>query len=174
MSNDQKFYGKYRGTVFNNNDPEQRGRLKLTVPDVFQDNISTWAEACAPLSGPSGLAMGFYMVPPVNAGVWVEFEQGDPDHPIWTGCRWHASGDVPKKAMEGNPSSPNIVLQTLGQHSVVISDLPGPAGGLTLKSTSGASINVSDAGIFIKNGKGASIVMTGPSVNINNGALVIT
>jgi hypothetical protein len=81
---------------------------------------------------------------------------------------------VPPLAHAGLPISPNIVIQTAGQNSLVISDLPGPTGGLMLKSATGATIIVNDTGIYIQNGKGASLIMTGPTVTINNGALVIT
>lgn len=170
----RNFFGKYRATVLNNIDPETRGRLMLTIPDVLGVVPSTWAEPCTPLAGPTGPPMGVYMVPPIGAGVWVEFEHGDPDYPIWVGCRWGSAADVPSLAHAGLPVSPNIVMQTAGQNSLVISDLPGPTGGLMLKSTTGASIIVNDTGIYIQNGKGASLVMTGPTVTINNGALVIT
>lgn len=170
----QNFVGKYRATVLNNVDPELRGRLMLTIPDVLGLVPSTWAEPCTPLAGPTGPPMGVYMVPPIGAGVWVEFEQGDPNYPIWVGCRWGSAADVPPLAHLGLPVSPNIVMQTAGQNSFVISDLPGPTGGLMLKSTTGASIIVNDTGIYIQNGKGASLIMAGPTVTINNGALVIT
>ena len=173
-SSSQNFVGKFRATVLNNVDPELRGRLMLTIPDVLGLVPSTWAEPCTPLAGPTGPPMGVYMVPPIGAGVWVEFEQGDPDYPIWVGCRWGGQSDVPPLAHAGLPISPNIVMQTAGQNSFVISDLPGPTGGLMLKSTTGASIIVNDTGIYIQNGKGASLIMTGPTVTINNGALVVT
>jgi hypothetical protein len=48
-----------------------------------------------------------------------------------------------------------------------------PTGGVILRSTTGASIVVNDAGVFISNGKGATISMVGPTITINNGALVI-
>ena len=169
-----KYYGKYRGTVINNIDPEMRGRLLLSVPDVLSLIPSTWAEPCLALAGPTGPPMGVYMVPPIGAGVWVEFEQGNSDYPIWSGCRWGAPSDVPPLAHVGLPISPNIVMQTAGQNTLVISDLPGPTGGLMLKSATGATIIVNDTGIYIQNGKGASLIMTGPTVTINNGALVIT
>ena len=171
---EEKFYGKYRGTVINNIDPKLEGRLLVQVPDVLGLVPSSWAVPCVPLAGPTGTQMGAYFVPPIGAGVWVEFEQGDPDYPIWVGCRWGSAADVPALAHAGLPLSPNIVLQTAGQNSLVISDLPGPTGGIMLKSASGATIIVNDTGIYIQNGKGASIVMTGPTVTINNGALVIT
>jgi len=168
-----KFLGKFRGTVTQNIDPMMRGRLMVIVPDVLGPVPSSWAEPCVPLAGPTGPPMGVYMVPPIGAGVWVEFEQGDPTHPIWVGCRWGAQSDVPPLAHAGLPISPNIVLQTAGQNSLVISDLPGPTGGIMLKSTTGATLIVNDTGIYIQNGKGASIVLTGPAVNVNMGALTV-
>ena len=63
------YYGKYRGTVLNNIDPEQRGRLMLTVPDVLGPIPSSWAEACVPRAGPTGPPMGVYLVPPIGTGV---------------------------------------------------------------------------------------------------------
>ena len=173
MNENQKFWGKYRGTVVNNIDPELRGRLMVTVPDVLGPVPTTWAEPCVPLAGPTGPPMGVYLVPPIGAGVWVEFEHGDPNYPIWVGCRWGTASDVPPLAHAGLPVSPNIVMQTAGQNTLVISDLPGPTGGIMLKSTTGAMIIVNDTGIYIQNGKGASLVMAGPSVTINNGALVV-
>ncbi len=168
--------GQYRAPVLVNVDPEQRGRLQLMIPDVLGEIPSTWAEACVPLAGPTGPPMGVYMVPPIGAGVWVEFEQGDLNHPIWTGCRWGSQSDIPSLAKAGLPVSPSIVLQTLGQNVVVISDMPPtPAtGGIMLQSATKATILVNDSGIYISNGKGASINLVGPTVTINNGALAVT
>lgn len=166
----EKFPGKYRATVLNNIDPMQIGRILVTVPDVQGLVPSSWAMPCVPLAGKQ---MGTYVVPQIGAGVWVEFEQGNPDYPVWVGGFWGSASEVPGLAFAGNPASPSIVLQTGLQHSIVVSDLPGPTGGIMLKSPTGAAIIVNDTGIYIQNGKGASIVMTGPTVTINNGAMVI-
>jgi uncharacterized protein involved in type VI secretion and phage assembly len=167
----EKFYGKYRGLVLNNVDPMQKARLLVQVPDVLGLSTSSWAMPCVPLAG---LQMGIFVVPVIGAGVWVEFEGGNPDYPIWTGGFWGSAAEVPPLALAGLPASPNIVLQTTGQNTIVVSDLPGPTGGIMLKSTTGATLIVNDTGIYIQNGKGASLIMTGPTVTINNGALVIT
>jgi len=171
-SSDKKFWGKYRGTVVINVDPELRGRITCLVPDVLGPTPSSWCEACAPLAAPTGTPAGVYMVPAPGAGVWVEFEQGDVNKPIWTGCRF-ASGDVPPLAFAGLPFSPNIVMQTPGQNSISISDLPGPLGGIMLKSLSGAMLIVNDTGIYIQNGKGAMITLVGPTIDFNTGALTV-
>ncbi len=166
-----RYYGKYRGVVINNLDPEQRGRLTALVPDVLGETPSSWAMPCVPITGSN---MGSYFVPQAGSGVWVEFEQGDPDYPIWVGGFWGTAAEVPAEALVGNPASPNIVVKSGGGNSIVISDLPGPTGGIVLKSTSGASVTVNDTGIYIDNGQGASIKLAGPSVNLNEGALEIT
>jgi hypothetical protein len=176
MSNgdsNRRFYGKYRGIVMNNVDPMMEGRLLVQVPDVSGLPPTTWAVPCVPLAGPTGTQMGVYLVPPIGAGVWIEFEQGDPNYPIWVGCRWGSAVDVPMIALAGLPISPNIVLQTAAQNTIAISDVPGPTGGIMLKSTTGAMIIVNDTGIYIQNGKGASLIMAGPTVTVNNGALVV-
>ena len=170
MATQNKFYGKYRGTVTVNVDPEQRGRIMAMVPDVLGVIPSSWAMPCFPIAGKQ---QGTYFIPQVGAGVWIEFENGDANYPIWTGCFWGSVAEVPALALAGNAASPNIVLQSTLQNSIVISDLPGPTGGIMLKSTTGATIIVNDTGIYIQNGKGASLVMTGPTVTINNGALVV-
>jgi uncharacterized protein involved in type VI secretion and phage assembly len=170
MSNGEKHFGKYRGSVLNNIDPLQIGRLLVQVPDIGGLIPSSWAMPCFPVSGKQ---MGAYMIPQIGAGVWVEFEQGDQDYPIWSGCWYGSAAEVPALALAGNPVSPSIVLQTGLQNSLVISDLPGPTGGIMLRSTTGATLIVNDTGIYIQNGKGASLVMVGPTVTINNGALTV-
>jgi uncharacterized protein involved in type VI secretion and phage assembly len=165
-----RYYGKYRGTVLNNIDPMQMGRLQVQVPDVAGLIPTSWALPCFPAGGKQ---MGVYMLPQIGAGVWVEFEQGDPDYPIWSGCWYGSVAEVPVLGLMGIPVSPNMVIQTAAQNAIVLSDVPGPTGGIMLKSTTGAMLIVNDTGIFIQNGKGAMITLVGPTVMINNGALTI-
>lgn len=166
----RQFFGKYRGTVVNNVDPMQIGRIQVIVPDVSGLIPTSWAMPCFSFTGKQ---MGAFMLPQIGSGVWVEFEQGNPDYPIWVGGFFGLVAEVPVLALAGNPASPSVVLQTGLQNCMVISDLPGPTGGIMLKSTTGATLIVNDTGIYIQNGKGASLVMVGPSVTINNGALTV-
>ena len=122
----------------------------------------------------TGKQCGAWFVPQIGAGVWVEFEKGDPDYPIWSGCWWGSAAEPPVLALAGLPVSPSIVLQTAGQNTIMISDVPGPAGGILIKTLTGALISINDVGITLSNGKGATLVMAGPTVTINAGALTVT
>jgi uncharacterized protein involved in type VI secretion and phage assembly len=170
MNESKRFYGKYRGTVINNVDPMQMGRIQAMVPDVSNVIPSSWAMPCFPVTGKQ---MGAWMIPQVGTGVWIEFEQGDADYPIWSGCWFGSAAEVPTLALAAPPAVPNFVIQTQGQNTIMISDVPGPTGGILLKTTTGAMIAINDVGITISNGKGATIVLTGPSVTINNGAFTV-
>ncbi|MFG3055777.1 phage baseplate assembly protein V [Kitasatospora sp. NPDC048239] len=165
-----RFYGKYRATVVNNVDPLRTGRILALAPAVSAVYPTTWALPCLPVTGPQ---CGLWAVPPIGAGVWMEFEQGDPEHPIWTGGFWGTETEVPALAQAGVPASPSIVLQTVGQNTLAISDAPGAAGGILLKARSGASITVNDQGIVIQNGRGASVVLSNNQVLVNLNALVV-
>jgi hypothetical protein len=172
--NATRYYGKYRGTVIENIDPQQIGRVLVEVPDVLGLTPSSWALPCVPAAG---IQSGVFVVPPIGSQVWVEFEQGDPDYPIWTGGFWGLAADVPvfATAPPAIPPGQNIVMQTTGQNLVMVSDAPPtPAtGGIVLKSVSGAMIVVNETGIYINNGQGATITLIGPAVDINLGALTV-
>ena len=79
----EKYYGKYRGKVTDINDPLMIGRIQANVPDVMGDQDSGWAMPCAPFGGKG---MGFFALPTTGAGVWIEFEHGDPDYPMTAPC----------------------------------------------------------------------------------------
>jgi uncharacterized protein involved in type VI secretion and phage assembly len=164
------FFGKYRGIVTDNLDPLMIGRVRARVPDVTGDDESGWAMPCAPFGGDG---MGFFAVPITGAGVWIEFEHGDPDYPIWSGCWWGALPEVPPALLVPPPPSGKVLIQTNGGHSVLIDDTPG-IGGITLETSTGQKLKLSALGIEIDNGMGASIKLTGPQVSINNGALDVT
>jgi Type VI secretion system/phage-baseplate injector OB domain len=169
-----RFFGKYRGVVVENLDPMQIGRIQAQVPDVLGETPSGWALPCVLAAG---IQAGCFVVPPVGSQVWVEFEQGDPDFPIWTGGFWGLAADVPIAALAPAPTPPgqNIVVQTAGQNALVLSDAPpSPAGGgVILSAVGGAMIIINDAGVTISNGKGATITLIGPTVSINSGALTL-
>lgn len=161
------FYGKYRGTVAQNVDPMLRGRVQVQVPAVLGDGRLSWAEVCVPFAGDG---VGLFAVPPVGAGIWVEFEAGDPERPIVTGCFWNA-GQVPAA-----PAVPQIKVWKTDAITMQLSDLPG-AGGLTIEVGAPAvpvpmKLSMSASGIELSIGA-AKIQMSAVSVKINDGAMEI-
>jgi uncharacterized protein involved in type VI secretion and phage assembly len=143
------------------------GRVRAKVPDVLGDLESGWAMPCAPFGGSS---TGFFAIPAEGAGVWIEFEHGDPDYPIWAGCWWGSAAEVPPVLLV--PPYKKVMLQTEGGNSILLDDTPG-IGGITLETAGGQKIVLSPTGIEITNGQGASIKMTGPRIVINDGALEV-
>jgi uncharacterized protein involved in type VI secretion and phage assembly len=166
-----RYYGKYRGTVINVEDPMRMGRIMAEVPQVYGVLPSTWAMPCVAFAG---IQSGEWCVPPLGAGVWMEFEQGDPNYPIWTGGYWGSAAEPPALAQIAPASVNHYIVQTSLQNTLQISDLPGPTGGILLKTTAGAMIAINETGIILSNGQGATIVMAGPTVTINAGALTVT
>jgi Type VI secretion system/phage-baseplate injector OB domain len=112
-----RFYGKYRGLVADNADPLGLGRVRADVPAVLGDATSGWALPCLPGAGNGS---GFHVVPPVGAGVWVEFEAGDPDYPVWTGG-WWGDGQVPAEET-GKPAQPALKVLRSEQGLLVALD----------------------------------------------------
>jgi uncharacterized protein involved in type VI secretion and phage assembly len=164
---EDRFFGKFRGIVIDVEDPLMTFRIRAKVPDVMGEDESGWAMPCMPFGG-SG--MGFFALPKVGAGVWIEFEHGDPDYPIWSGC-WFGSATEPPPILLAPPYK-KVMIMTEGGHSVLLDDTPG-IGGITLETSDGAKIVMNALGIQIDNGQGASISLTGPQVSINQGALEV-
>lgn len=80
-----QYFGKYRGVVVATDDPQQQGRIQANVTAVPGQTPSGWALPCTPFTG---INSGLACLPAVGDLVWIEFEGGDPDTPIWTGCFW--------------------------------------------------------------------------------------
>lgn len=161
------FFGKYRGKVTGDTDPLQQARVQVSCPAVLGDGRSAWAMPSVPYAGPG---VGLFALPPVGAGIWVEFEGGDPDYPIWSGCFWE-KGQVPAV-----PAIPATKMLKTGGVTLTISDLPG-SGGVTLEVAAPLvpaplTVKLSAAGIELSNGN-ASVVLSAVSVSINKGALEV-
>ncbi|MFD8716630.1 phage baseplate assembly protein V [Streptomyces sp. NPDC059629] len=162
-----RFYGKYRGKVADNADPRQLGRVQVSCPAVLGDGIRVWAMPCVPYAGPG---VGLFALPPVGADVWVEFEGGDPDHPIWAGCFW-STGQLPVTPALAQKK----VFRTDGV-TVTVDDLSG-SGGLTVVVSpplvpAELRLALTAAGIELSNGR-SSVKLTPASVSVNDGALEV-
>ncbi len=117
-----EYFGKYRGKVENNLDPLNLGRLQVSCPSVLGDGSLSWALPSTPYAGDG---VGLFLLPPRGANVWIEFEGGNPDYPIWSGCFW-GTNEVP-----ASPATENIKMLKTDGVSITIDDMQS-AGGLTL------------------------------------------
>jgi len=157
------FYGKYRGVVTDNQDPNGLGRIRVKVQDVFGEKESGWALPCLAYAGDG---VGLYLIPPVSAFVWIEFEHGDPEYPVWTGCFWLSKDNVPKSA-----TGPDFKILKTDMGTITLDDSPG-SGGITIETTDGMKITMDSQSIKITNGE-ASVELSGIKVSINEDALEV-
>ena len=156
------FYGKYRGVVSDNRDPLMLGRVRAKVPDVLGDQESGWALPSVPYAGNG---VGLFLIPPNNASVWIEFEHGDPDYPIWTGCFW-AQGELP-----ATPAIEQTKVLKTDTATITLNDMPGVEN-ITIETKTG-KIVMNNLGVEVTNGQGASIKLALNQVSVNNGALEV-
>lgn len=159
----KRHWGKYRGTVVQNVDAPPRGRLQVTVPGIL--TTPNWAMPCVPVAAlmKSG---GSFMRPEIGSNVWIEFERGDPDKPIWVGCFW-GEADLPRVATEyvALPEVQVITLESL-LAGISISDAPIAAG-----ATPPGQVNIfADGGVVAIALSPNGVNISAPTVTITAGA----
>ncbi len=163
----RKFYGKYRGKVERNLDPLGEGRIQISCPSVLGEGKLAWALPCVPYAGSQ---VGLFLVPPERANIWVEFEEGNPDSPIWAGCFW-GTGEAP-----ATPAVADVKLLKTASISLEMSDVQGK-GGLTIEVkppavSSPLKIALTSEGIELSNGS-QKVKLTTANVDVNDGALQV-
>jgi type VI secretion system (T6SS) baseplate-like injector VgrG len=155
-----QFYGKYRGIVIDDQDPLQRGRIRADVPAVLHGVPSGWALPCVPYAGPG---CGLHAIPPPGAGVWIEFEGGDPDYPVWTGG-WWGDGQVPADH-RGTQATPPVKILRSDQGLIVALDDDGPT--ITVSDADGSNLLTIEAGGgTVRIEAAAKVVVEAPQVEL--------
>jgi uncharacterized protein involved in type VI secretion and phage assembly len=162
MTGRTPYYGKYRGVVTDNADPNSLGRIRAKVPDVLGENESGWAMPSVPYAGKQ---VGLFLIPEAKTSVWIEFEHGDPDYPIWSGCFW-APGEVPVSPV----SADKKVLRTAAG-KITLDDTSG-SNSITIETTNNLKIKMDQQGIEISNGS-QKVMVSASSVSIDDGALEV-
>ncbi len=155
-----RYYGRYRGRVVDVDDPKSIGRVKVQVPEVLRDVESGWA---LPSFAFTGDGAGMFAVPPVGAGVWVEFESGDPSLPVWVGG-WFVEGGAPSSA-----TPDKVVVRTPGGHAITLDD---DGSKVEIADSGGAKVVLSSDGIELSKG-GQKIAITSSKTVVNDGALEV-
>lgn len=177
---ENRYYGKYRGFVSDNQDPDNLGRLKAKVPSLLKDEETGWALPCLPYGGAS--EQGFFAIPEVNAGVWIEFEGGNLAYPVWVGT-WWSSGERPesatpdKKVIKTKSGNKIVLDDTSGSEVIEISDASGSN---TLKMDAQAieitresnTVKMDGSAIELSRG-GMSVKISDTSVTVNGSSLEV-
>lgn len=160
-----RFYGKYRGLVTINVDPQKRGRLKALVPEVLGEIPSSWAMPCVPYAGTTS---GFFAIPPIGAGVWIEFEAGDVSRPIWSGA-WWGTGELPVNETGAQAQAPTTkILRTELGLMLVLDDAKQT---ITLSDAAGLNlmtIKVTQGTIAVKSA--VKVMLEAPLIHHGQGA----
>lgn len=154
------YFGKYRGTVTDVGDPDQQCRIRATVPDVLGEHACAWALPAAPFAGDGH---GMVMLPKVGSGVWIEFEAGRLDVPIWSGA-WWAAGQRPQPQGAGV----RVIVSENG-HKLILDD---EADEMTLLHGSGAEIKLTASGIVLTFGA-CELKISTDNISLNNGLIKV-
>ncbi len=158
---ENRYYGKYRGIVANNEDPEHRGRLKIIVPALTGELEIGWAMPCFPYGGRSDT--GFYMIPENEDGVWVEFEAGQLSYPIWTGT-WWAQDEAPK-GVDNEDAQPDIkIIKTKTGNIIELNDKSGSES-ITIQDKNGNKVIMDSSNIEI-NSDSRDVKINGLNITI--------
>ncbi len=171
---ENRYYGKYRGVVENNEDPDKRGRLMVKVPALMGEKVIGWAMPCFPYGG--GSNRGFYMIPENKDGVWVEFEEGNLSYPIWSGT-WWAKDEAPKGVDDADPTPDLKIIRSKSGHIIQLDDnsesitIIDKEGNKIVMDSSNIEINADTRDIVLKGNKitveaTADLNLKGSSVNI--------
>lgn len=154
------YFGKYRGIVSDVDDPNNMCRIRAAVPAVLGSETCGWALPAAPFAGDGH---GMVMLPKLGSGVWIEFEAGRLDAPIWTGA-WWASGQRPDPQGAGV----RVIVSEKG-HTLVLDD---EADEVRLIHGSGPEIKLTDSEIVLTVGA-CEIRISGDNISLNNGLIKI-
>ena len=152
---ENRYYGKFRGQVTDNNDPDNLGRLRAKVPRLLGDTETGWALPAFPYGGAA--EQGSFMMPDIGAGVWIEFEEGHLSYPVWSGT-WYSSGSIPESAQPAQK-----VLKTKSGHKIVFDD---DAGTLTITDSNGNTIAMDSGEVKISVGGAVKIVVEAPQIEL--------
>ena len=150
-----RYYGKYSGTVMDDDDPDKSGKLKVAIPTVWRGTEPLWARPC--------FRAGHFPIPEVVSGinafylgakVWVEFEAGDPHYPLWVGV-WYPPDTVPDEAKLEPPTS--RVVRTPSGHTVEFADKSGEEK-IVLRHKLNAFVSIDKKGSVVIGNANGSVV----------------
>lgn len=184
----KQFFGKYRGKVTANRDPLHLGRVQVSVPAIFGEGRQSWALPCTPYAGKD---VGLFLVPPIDANLWVEFEGGDPDYPIWSGCFW-GENELPQNARVEEPAKVQVfrtvgitlTLSNMDNNKGITLEVTNPvvsqplkmlfnADGIELNNNNRTTAKLMAEIIELKNGESSTVTIAGDSIQLKESSIEV-
>lgn len=184
----KRFFGKYRGKVTANQDPLHLGRVQIIVPAIFGEGRQSWALPCTPYAGKD---VGLFLVPPIGANIWVEFEGGEPDYPIWSGCFWgedelpqNARVEDPAKVQVFRTSGITLTLSNVDNNKGITLEVTDPvvsqplkmifnANGIELNNNNRTIAKLMAETIELKNGESSTVTIAGDSIQLKESSIEV-
>ena len=160
-------YGVYPALVTDIRDPDQQGRVKVTLPwapDAGGSSYGNWARMATFMGGNH---RGSWFIPDVNDEVLVAFEGGDPRRPYVVGSLWNGS-DAPPESMDADGSNYRKVLRSRNGVTLTLDDQDG-AEQMILETPGGQKVT-------LKDGTGKIVIedSNGNSVQLDPGGITVT
>ncbi|WP_037501109.1 phage baseplate assembly protein V [Solirubrobacter soli] len=140
------------GTVYDTDDPEGWGRVRVQYPWLSEQALSGWAPIVSPMAGPD---YGTWFIPEVGNEAVLAFERGDVDYPFVLGFLWNGQDGAPSVSVRER------MIRSVNGHTIRWLDSTPTAGG-------------NRGGIAIEDAHGNSIVLTNGKITIRAaGTLVL-
>ncbi|HEY6190263.1 MAG TPA: phage baseplate assembly protein V [Pyrinomonadaceae bacterium] len=161
-----RWYGVYPALVSDIKDPDNQGRVKVTLPwspDTGSSRYEAWARLATMMGGSD---RGTWFIPDVNDEVLIVFEGGDTRRPYVIGGLWNGS-DAPPDSMDGAGNNyrkvirsrngvkltmddtngqEKFIVETPGGQKITMQDGPGT---IKIEDSNGNSIKLETSGITI-------------------------
>ena len=166
------WYGVYPALVTDIKDPDNQGRVKVTLPwapDTASARYEAWARLATLLGGNN---RGSWFIPDTNDEVLVAFEGGDPRRPYVVGALWNGS-DAPPDSMDGAGKNYRKVLRSRNGVKITLDDQDGQEK-LILETPGGQKLTMKDGpgAVLIEDGNGNSVKLETAGITVTASAKV--
>jgi uncharacterized protein involved in type VI secretion and phage assembly len=183
-----RWYGVYPALVSDIKDPDNMGRVKVTLPwspDTGSGRYEAWARVATLMGGSN---RGTWLIPDANDEVLLVFEGGDPRRPYVIGGLWNGNDKPPetmdtsgnnfkkvlrsrngvKITLDDNDGRESLVLETPGGQKATFKDGPGS---VEIADSNGNSIKLESSGVTIT--AGSKLTINAGNIAISAGMVTV-
>lgn len=136
---DKRYFGVFEGVVQDVEDPEKKGRIKVSFPWFDEGTVFKW---CRVAQGYAGNGFGHFWIPEVGTEVIVGFVHGDMRLPIVLGGLYNKKLEPPSHKDESNKDEK--LFRTKHGHQLLFNDSSGKEQ-VEVKTEGGHVLDLNDA-----------------------------